>query len=116
MVIHGPVDYKSTCSPTVSCCNGLFQDLYIGLLVPWMHYVLARIDYSDREERLEWLAENDGKAKHIAINAQRLVKRWGTRRQFECYIGRGIWEFACAVSKFEHIHKSNNGRCIFRRF
>ncbi|KAI8613292.1 glycosyl transferase family 90-domain-containing protein [Chytriomyces sp. MP71] len=80
-------------SNSVVLYNGLFQDLYIGQLVPWVHYVPIRMDYSDLEDKLEWLVANDDKAKQIAINAQNLAKRWSTRGQFECYIGLLMMEY-----------------------
>ena len=41
---------------------------YSGL-EPWVHYVPIKADYSDLLENIQWLKENDEKAKKIAENA-----------------------------------------------
>jgi hypothetical protein len=43
-------------------------------LVPMKHYVPISYDLSDLEEKIEWLAQNDNKAKEIADNAVELSR------------------------------------------
>lgn len=42
-----------------------FQDWVFRKLVPWVHYVPIRLDFSDLDERLEWLMDNDAVARSI---------------------------------------------------
>ncbi len=38
-------------------------------LVPWVHYVPVEWDLSDLREKIQWVWDNDDKARHIAENA-----------------------------------------------
>jgi hypothetical protein len=39
-------------------------------LEPWVNYVPVKADYSDLVTNIQWLKDNDEKAREIAANAQ----------------------------------------------
>ncbi|KAJ3226002.1 capsule-associated protein CAP1 [Chytriomyces hyalinus] len=74
--------------------NGIFTDFYNWKLVPMVHYVPVKLDYSDLEEKLDWLMTNDDDARRIANNAKLLMKKWSTRSQLQCYTGLALLEYS----------------------
>ncbi|KAJ3069603.1 capsule-associated protein CAP1, partial [Podochytrium sp. JEL0797] len=65
---------------------GIFTDFYNWKLQPWIHFVPIRLDFSDLDEKLKWLMDNDDAARQISENAQKLVRRMaGRRRHIHCY-------------------------------
>ncbi|KAJ3237237.1 Glycosyltransferase Family 90 domain containing protein, partial [Chytriomyces hyalinus] len=74
--------------------NGVFTDWWNARLKPWVHYVPIQVDFSDLEEKLEWLIANDDKAKQIAVNAQSLVKQMSRYDEAMCYTGLLMTEYA----------------------
>ncbi|KAJ3235269.1 capsule-associated protein CAP1 [Chytriomyces hyalinus] len=73
--------------------NGVFIDWWNARLKPWVHYVPIQVDFSDMEEKLEWLIANDDKAKQIAMNAQTLVKQMSRYEEAMCYTGLLMTEY-----------------------
>ncbi|KAI9350176.1 glycosyl transferase family 90-domain-containing protein [Obelidium mucronatum] len=65
--------------------NGIFTDYYNWKLIPMVHYVPFRLDYSDLEEKLDWLMKNDDKAREIAQNAKKLMERVSRPEEQQCY-------------------------------
>jgi len=47
-----------------------------NLLVPFEHYIPVKEDLSDLIEKINWLKQNDNKAKEIATNGYNLVKNY----------------------------------------
>jgi len=43
-------------------------------MIPWVHYVPIKKDLSDLISTIEWLQQNDEKAKEIALNGKSLYK------------------------------------------
>lgn len=43
-------------------------EYFYSNLEPWVHYVPIKSDFSDLLEKVEWLRNNDDKAKEIAKN------------------------------------------------
>ncbi|KAJ3242835.1 capsule-associated protein CAP1 [Chytriomyces hyalinus] len=74
--------------------NGIFTDFFNWNLVPWVHYVPVKLDFSDLEERLEWLMAHDAEAKAITLNAQKLMQRWSSMKQLQCYTGFALLEYS----------------------
>ncbi|KAJ3230031.1 F-actin-capping protein subunit beta [Chytriomyces hyalinus] len=74
--------------------NGIFTDYFNWKLVPWVHYVPVKLNFSDLEERIQWLTDHDAEAKQIAINAQTLLKKWSTLKQVQCYTGFALLEYS----------------------
>ncbi|KAI9309727.1 glycosyl transferase family 90-domain-containing protein [Obelidium mucronatum] len=73
--------------------NGIFTDFFNKQLIPWVHYVPVKLDFSDLNERLEWLVANDDKAKQIAVNAKTLMKTVGSLGYVQCYTGLLMMEY-----------------------
>ncbi|KAI8821958.1 glycosyl transferase family 90-domain-containing protein [Chytriomyces cf. hyalinus JEL632] len=74
--------------------NGIFTDFYNWKLVPWVHYVPVKLDFSDLDERLEWLMAHDEEAKKITQNAQKLMIQWSNMKQMQCYTGLALLEYS----------------------
>ncbi|KAJ3006259.1 UNVERIFIED_CONTAM: F-actin-capping protein subunit alpha [Siphonaria sp. JEL0065] len=74
--------------------NGIFVDYFMAKLVPWTHYVPVERDFSDLEEKILWLQQNDDKAKQISLNAQKLVKPLNRVSAMECYTGLLMLEYS----------------------
>ncbi|KAJ3381087.1 F-actin-capping protein subunit beta [Entophlyctis sp. JEL0112] len=74
--------------------NGLFVDWYIWQLEPMVHYVPIAFDFSDLEEKIQWLMANDDVARRINENARQLMKRMNEVSQLECYSGLMMIEYA----------------------
>ena len=49
---------------------------FSNLLEPWVHYVPVKNDLSDLAQQITWCKQNDKECKKIAINAQKLVKKY----------------------------------------
>ncbi|KAI9353909.1 lipopolysaccharide-modifying protein [Obelidium mucronatum] len=73
--------------------TGIFIDWYSWMLVPWIHYVPVRLDFSDMDERIEWLVKNDAKARKIAENARELMKFVSRLEQMQCYTSLLLLEY-----------------------
>lgn len=58
---------------------------YDGELIPGVHYVQCRSDYSDLIEKIEWCKNNRGRCIEIGNNAKRLFER-------SCLPGR-LWDW-----------------------
>ncbi|KAJ3223298.1 Glycosyltransferase Family 90 domain containing protein [Chytriomyces hyalinus] len=74
--------------------NGVFTDWWNARLKPWEHYVPIQVDFSDLEEKLEWLLRNDDKARQISVNAQILAKQMSRYDEAMCYTGLLMTEYA----------------------
>ncbi|KAJ3021065.1 UNVERIFIED_CONTAM: capsule-associated protein CAP1 [Siphonaria sp. JEL0065] len=74
--------------------NGIFTDFFNWKLIPMVHYVPFRLDYSDLEEKLEWLMKNDDKALEISENAKKLMRQVSTLDQLQCYTGLLLLEYS----------------------
>ncbi|KAJ3071766.1 capsule-associated protein CAP1 [Podochytrium sp. JEL0797] len=74
--------------------NGIFTDFFNQQLIPFVHYVPFKLDYSDLEERLEWLQNNEDKAKEIVTNAQALMKIINRKSYYRCYIALLMLEYS----------------------
>ncbi|KAI8840861.1 glycosyl transferase family 90-domain-containing protein [Chytriomyces cf. hyalinus JEL632] len=74
--------------------NGVFMDWWNARLKPWEHYVPVQVDFSDLEEKLEWLLRNDDKARQISINAQLVAKQMSRYDEAMCYTGLLMTEYA----------------------
>jgi hypothetical protein len=55
-------------------------DSYYDSLVPWVHYVPVNENMDDLEEKIQWLMENDDKAREISENASKWVNEFATCR------------------------------------
>ena len=51
-----------------------FREFFYDMLIPWVHYVPFKTDLSDLCEKIQWLRDNDEKARIIAENAQAFVR------------------------------------------
>ncbi|KAJ3384860.1 hypothetical protein HDU84_002612 [Entophlyctis sp. JEL0112] len=74
--------------------NGIFWDWYLWRLEPMVHYVPVALDYSDLEEKVEWLMKNDNAAKQISENARKLMNSLNEITQLTCYSGLMMLEYA----------------------
>lgn len=81
-------------SGSVVLYNGIFTDWYNWNMKPWIHFVPISLDYSDLEERMEWLRMNDDKARMIAQNAVALMKDYSRKEQMQCYTGLALLEYS----------------------
>ncbi|KAJ3265582.1 F-actin-capping protein subunit alpha [Chytriomyces hyalinus] len=79
--------------------NGIFTDFFNWRLVPMVHYVPVKLDYSDLEERLLWLMTHDEEARQIVENAQRLMKEVNRVQALQCYSGLLLMEYAALHGK-----------------
>ena len=52
----------------------IYEPLYAKSFVPWVHYVPIKADLSDLLSTIEWLKQNDDKAREIALNGKALYK------------------------------------------
>ncbi|WP_267895632.1 glycosyl transferase family 90 [Polynucleobacter acidiphobus] len=43
-----------------------YKQWYYDRLIPWQHYVPVNKDLSDLQEKLDWLRDNDDRAKKLA--------------------------------------------------
>ncbi|KAJ3239382.1 capsule-associated protein CAP1 [Chytriomyces hyalinus] len=74
--------------------NGIFTDYYNWRLVPMVHYVPLKLDFSDLEERLEWLMTHDEEARRISENARSLMAEVNRMSALHCYAGLLLLEYA----------------------
>ncbi|KAJ3063548.1 HemK methyltransferase member 2 [Podochytrium sp. JEL0797] len=81
-------------SNSVVLYNGIFVDYMMGGLEAWRHYVPVAMDFSDLQERLEWLESHDAEARQISQNAQEYVKRFNSVKSMECYSGLLFLEYS----------------------
>jgi hypothetical protein len=51
-----------------------FREFFYDMLIPWVHYVPIKTDLSDLCEKIQWLKDNDEKARDIAENAHAFVR------------------------------------------
>ena len=51
-----------------------FREFFYDMLIPWVHYVPIKTDLSDLCEKIQWLRDNDEKAREIAENAHEFVR------------------------------------------
>ncbi|KAI9029336.1 lipopolysaccharide-modifying protein [Hyaloraphidium curvatum] len=72
---------------------GVHEAWYEGWIRPWEHYVPLRVDFSDLEEKLRWLAEHDDVARRIARNGQRTAWRRMRTADKQCYLSRLFLEY-----------------------
>ncbi|KAJ3238621.1 Glycosyltransferase Family 90 domain containing protein [Chytriomyces hyalinus] len=86
-------------SNSVVLYNGIFLDFFSARLKPWVHYVPFRLDYSDLEERLVWLMENDDAARRISENARSLMESVNRMEFLECYTGLLFLEYSHLYDK-----------------
>ena len=54
-------------------------------LIPWVHYVPVKTDLSDLIERIEWLQQNDDKAKAMADAASAFALKYLTSQSVDAY-------------------------------
>ncbi|KAJ3394610.1 F-actin-capping protein subunit alpha [Entophlyctis sp. JEL0112] len=73
--------------------GGIFVDYYIGLLVPWVHYVPIKVDLSDLLEKVQWAMTHDKEAQKIVQNAMKLMTVIGSPAQMRCYTGLAFMEY-----------------------
>ncbi|KAI8621988.1 glycosyl transferase family 90-domain-containing protein [Chytriomyces sp. MP71] len=64
---------------------GMTSDYWMGVLEAWVHYIPVSLDFSDLEDRLVWLQQNDEEARHISLRAQKLVKGLNRVGHMQCY-------------------------------
>ncbi|KAJ3345712.1 hypothetical protein HDU83_003767 [Entophlyctis luteolus] len=64
-----------------------FTDWFMWMLQPFVHYIPVKLDFSDLEDRMRWLHENDEKARQISNNAQKLMEKINRLEQMQCYSG-----------------------------
>ena len=57
---------------------------------PWVHYVPVKADFSDLEENIRWIFENDGEARKIAENALEFARTELTPEKQQEYIMQEI--------------------------
>ncbi|KAJ3192376.1 F-actin-capping protein subunit alpha, partial [Entophlyctis luteolus] len=94
-------------SNSVVLWSGLFVDWYLTSLKPWVHYVPVKLDFSDLDERLEWLRNHDDEAQQISKNARLLMGQMGRISQIQCYTAlllleyRSLWGLPGAQSPEE---------------
>ncbi|KAJ3071765.1 Protein O-glucosyltransferase 3 [Podochytrium sp. JEL0797] len=74
--------------------NGIFTDFFNQQLIPFVHDVPFKLDYSDLEERLEWLQNNEDKAREIVANAQALMKIVNRKSYYRCYMALLMLEYS----------------------
>ncbi|KAJ3383525.1 capsule-associated protein CAP1 [Entophlyctis sp. JEL0112] len=74
--------------------NGIFTDYFSWMLKPFVHYVPFQSDYSDLEERLQWLMDHDSEAEQISLNARNLMETVRTLRFMQCYTGLAFLEYS----------------------
>ncbi|KAJ3111690.1 capsule-associated protein CAP1, partial [Physocladia obscura] len=86
------LDYLQTNS--VILFNGIFTDYFSWMLEPFVHYVPFKSDYSDLEERLQWLMNHDADAQRISMNARNLLERIHTIEHMQCYTGLAMLEYS----------------------
>lgn len=60
-------------------------DWYIWYLKPFVHYVPVNLDFSDLEEKLEWLHNNPDRARAIIQNANNAMRILNRVEQMKCY-------------------------------
>ena len=58
---------------------------YYGAIKPFEHYVPIKADFSDLNEKIEWLKNNDDKAQQIAKNGRDFVKNYMTHEAMNQY-------------------------------
>ncbi|KAJ3234102.1 capsule-associated protein CAP1 [Chytriomyces hyalinus] len=73
---------------------GIFDDYWMQALIPWVHYIPVRINLDDLEERIQWLEENDDKARQISENARELVRGINRERAMQCYVGLAMLTYS----------------------
>ncbi|KAJ3202780.1 F-actin-capping protein subunit alpha [Clydaea vesicula] len=97
LVIDGntwPARFQSYLSSgSVLLYNGIFEDWFNWKIKPWIHYVPVNLDFSDLEEKLIWLKNNEEKAKEIVENARKIMVKLDDHKQMQCYAGLFFMEY-----------------------
>jgi hypothetical protein len=97
-------------SNSVILYNGIFIDWFNWLLKPYVHYVPFAVDYSDLEDQIRWLAENDKAAKQISENAKALMTKISRIEQNRCYVGLLMIEYQRLIEKGQKKAMDVHGR------
>ena len=60
---------------------------------PWVHYIPIKPDFSDLEDKMQWLETHDEEAKEIADNAYEFMLLHREPEQMQCYAGLAMLEY-----------------------
>ena len=64
------------------------------LMRPWIDYVPIKMDMSDLEEKIEWVRQNDQKARKIAESGKRRVRSLLSDENLACYMQHLLTEYS----------------------
>jgi hypothetical protein len=67
-----------------------FSYHFSSRLVPWVHYVPLSFSASDLVQKIEWLRDNDGMARQLALNAKNFGKSYLRMEDYICYVGAAL--------------------------
>ncbi|KAJ3353581.1 capsule-associated protein CAP1 [Entophlyctis luteolus] len=95
-------------SNSVVLLSTAFTDWFMWMLEPFVHFVPVKLDFSDLEERLLWLRDNDESARNISRNARELMQKINRIEQMQCYT-------ALMMIEYSRIHR-NFGKGIQKTF
>lgn len=73
--------------------GGIFRDWYSPFLKPFVHYVPFKIDYSDLDERLTWITQNQDKVQEIISNANNLMRDINRLEQIQAFFYFFLMEY-----------------------
>jgi hypothetical protein len=65
-----------------------FRQWYYDRLVPWTHYVPVRSDFSDLENKVRWVLDNDDRARDIGEAGSALAQSIEYNAELEAAVGR----------------------------
>lgn len=67
---------------------------YYRALIPYVHYILVRSDFSDLLEKIKWAQSHDKEAKRISRNAQKFASKNLQKSEVHFYLYLLLKEYA----------------------
>ena len=92
------VHLLSSNSPALHAVGG-FTEFYHPWLTPGEHFVPISYDFTDIDDKVNYLLEHDAEARKIAEASRVLMKRHGRIEDGLCYLYRLIIEYASLMVK-----------------
>ena len=72
----------------------IFEDWVSRKLKPWVHYVPVQIDFSDLDEKLTWLLDNDAEAEKIGERGKAFAERELDMESMKLYNAAVVLEYS----------------------
>ena len=75
------------------------EEWFYNDLKPWEHYVPIKADFSDLEEKVQWLRKNDDEAKNIVRRASVFARYHFSKEQIRRYLVQSMQTYSKYYNK-----------------